>query len=67
NQYSGIFLVTILDMERYRYSFGRKYKSNLRKAKIRLPAIYDRVSEKYVPDWQFMENYVKSLPFGNKI
>ena len=67
NQYSGIFLVTILDMERYRYSFGRKYKSNLRKAKIRLQAIYDSVSEKYVPDWQFMENYVKSLPFGNKI
>ena len=23
--------------------------------------------EGYVPDWQFMENYIKSLPYGDRI
>lgn len=51
----GLFLVTILDLERYRYSFGRKYAPNLSKATIRLPAKNNE------PDWEFMENYISSL------
>lgn len=67
NKYSGLFLVTVLDIERYRYSFGRKYKSNLKKSKIRLPAIYNSSENKYIPDWDFMENYIKSLHYGDKL
>lgn len=56
NQYTGLFLVTVLDKERFRFSFGRKRKTTLREAVIKLPA----TSEGNI-DWQFMEDYIKSL------
>ena len=60
NPYTALFLVTILDMERYRYSFGRKYNKNaILNSKIKLP-----VDSNGNPDWQFMENYIKSLPYS---
>lgn len=60
NEKNGLFIVTVLDLERYRYSFGRKYKPNLPKAKIKLPATPDGE-----PDWEYMENYVNSLGFSH--
>lgn len=63
NQYVAQFLITILDMERYRYSFGRKYnKSAITSTKIKLPA-----KPNGTPDWEFMENYIKSLPYSANI
>ena len=60
NQYIAQFLITILDMERYRYSFGRKYnKAAITSTKIKLPSKSDGS-----PDWEFMENYIKSLPYS---
>ncbi len=61
NHSNALFIVAVLDRERYRYSFGRKYRTNLSKARILLPA---RDNE---PDWDFMEQYMKSLPYGDKI
>ena len=58
NEKNGLFIVTILDLERYRYSFGRKYKTNLIKTKIKLPA-----TQEGTPDWEWMENYIKSLHY----
>lgn len=56
NEKTGLFIVTVLDLERYRYSFGRKYKPNLSKAKIKLPA-----TPCGNPDWTYMEQYIDSL------
>lgn len=61
NRYNALFLVAVLDRERYRYSFGRKYKTNLSKARVLLPAKDNE------PDWDFMEQYIKSLPYGDRI
>lgn len=56
NAINAQFIVSILDCERFRYSFGRKYnKQALAKTKILLPAISDTE-----PDWQYMENFVKN-------
>lgn len=60
NVFNALFLVTILDMERYRYSFGRKYKTNLSKIKIKLPSTVNGE-----PDWNYMENYIKSFNVEN--
>lgn len=59
NDKNGLFIVTVLDLERYRYSFGRKYKPNLAKAKIKLPA-----TTAGNPDWEFMENYITSRQYN---
>jgi len=58
NVKSGLFIVTILDLERYRYSFGRKYKTNLSKVSIKLPT-----TPNGTPDWDFMEEYIDNLGF----
>lgn len=63
NKYSGLFIRTILDMERPRYCFGRSWTGNrLLDTRILLPQ--DNNGD---PDWQFMENYIKSLPYGDCI
>lgn len=63
NQYIAIFLVTVLNMEQYRYSYGRKSSQNrMKKCRIKLPATKDKN-----PDWQFMENYIKSLPYSSNL
>lgn len=64
NMYNGLFLVTVLDCERYRFSFGRKYRTNLDKLKIKLPS-KEVGNRKKEPDWNYMEEYIKKLPFGD--
>lgn len=61
NKYNAMFLIAVLDQERYRYSYGRKYKPS--DTKLKLPAIKNAQSE-YEPDWQWMEDYIKSLPYS---
>lgn len=63
NQYNGIFLATILSKERPKYSFGRSWTGDrLKKTRIKLP-----VTPSGEPDWKFMEDYIKSLPYSKNI
>lgn len=66
NKYNGLFLVSLLDLERPKFSFGRKRKKTLANTKIKLPARLNEKNE-YEPDWNYMENYIKSLPYGDII
>jgi len=61
NQYVGLFLVTLLDLERPKYSFGRKWSARISDTIVKLP------ERDGAPDWEFMENYIKSLPYSDKI
>lgn len=68
-----MFIATVLCQERPKYSFGRKWKTHLKNTIIDLPIqhnadgtpyidyTYQYSSDGYVPDWQWMENYIKSL------
>ena len=63
NKYNGLFLATILNLEDYRYSYGRaRILGKLKDEIIKLP-----VDKEGNPDWQFMEDYIKSLPYGDRI
>ena len=63
NKYIAIFLVTLINKEQYRYSYGRKCSQiKLRNSKIKLP-----VTPAGTPDWKFMEDYIKSLPYSKHI
>lgn len=58
NRFIAIFLVTIMNLEQYRYNYGRKCsQTRLKKISIKLP-----VNENNQPDWSFVEDYIKSLP-----
>ncbi len=62
NKYTGMFLVGVLDLERPKYSFGRKYRTKLADTVIKLPAMPNNT-----PDWAYMEQYIKTLPYSDRI
>lgn len=63
NKYIGIFICTLVNREEYRFSYGRAvYSTVAEKMKIKLP-----VTPAGTPDWQFMEDYIKSMPFSRNI
>ena len=62
NAYTGLFLKTILQKESYRYNYSRKMGSDrLAQFRIKLPA------KDGMPNWDFMERYIKSLPYSCNI
>lgn len=67
NKHIAMFLVTILNYENYRYAYGRKFnQDNIRNTRIKLPAI-QKDDGTYEPDWQYMEDYIKFLPYADLI
>lgn len=80
NPFTGLFVTTLLSCEAYRYSYGRAFIMNSIKATtLKLPVQRDSIgvpivdpsrrfhTEGYLPDWEFMENYIRSLPYGDRI
>ncbi len=62
NRFTAMFFVTIFNFEQYRYNYGRKAsQSRMRQISIKLPAKDDK------PDFEFMENYIKSLSYSSSI
>lgn len=60
NKYIAMFLTTILNKEQYRFHYGRKASQDrLKNLSIKLPT-----TAQGLPDWEFMENYIKSLPYS---
>lgn len=63
NTYIGLFISSLLMQEKIKYSYGRKFNlQRIQNTEIKLP-----VNSKNEPDWQYMENYIKSLPYADLI
>ena len=63
NQYIGMFLCALIRQEKFRFSYGRKWHlERMNEAIIRLPVV-----SPCEPDWKFMEDYIKSLPYSKRI
>jgi hypothetical protein len=63
NKYLGIFLCSVLSKHNVGYTYGRKIKvSNYLNDHIKLPFNVNNT-----PDWEYMENYIKSLPYSDRI
>ena len=61
NVYTGLFISAIINLENYRFSYGRKFsQKRIKDAHISLPT-----NSKNEPDYQFMEIYMRSLPYSN--
>ena len=63
NEYNSLFLVTLLNKLKYKYAYGRQVRlMRLPFEKIKLP-----VDKKGNPDWKFMEEHIKSLPYAGSM
>lgn len=75
-----LFLATILNNESYKYSYGRVGSNKFQDTYIKLPIqfesdgktpIIDRFhkysKDGYLPDFNLMTEYIKSLPYGDRI
>ena len=62
NPYSALFLSTVIRLEKYRFNYGRKWgKDRMEQSIIKLPAKNGQ------PDFEFMENYIKALPYSKAL
>ena len=68
NKYIGLFIATVINFdENYRWNYGRQCRvGDTKKINIKLPAKEDK-NGKFIPDTEYMENYIKSLPYGDRI
>lgn len=79
--YTKLFIATLIRNEcKIKYqAFGRELNSHFRKDfTIKLPIKMDKTNivydenkfysdEGYIPDWEWMDNFIKSLPYGDRI
>ncbi len=62
NVFRAMFLVTVINMEQYRYSYGRKFNQDrIRETIIKLPFKDENV------DWEYIENYIKGLTYSKYV
>ena len=74
-----MFISTVLFANQYRYSYGRQANKTLPDLILKLPIKRDSNGNPviddnrtysdngYIPDWQFMEDYINSLPYSDRI
>lgn len=62
NKYIGLFVATVINQEKNKWCYGRQIRlGDCQKLVIKLPSINNE------PDWSYMENYIKSLPYSDRI
>ncbi|MFA6598808.1 MAG: restriction endonuclease subunit S [Ignavibacteriaceae bacterium] len=60
NVYNALFIASVIKLEKYRFNYGRKWHLvRMKGSLIKLP-----VDNGGQPDFEFMENYIKSLPYS---
>lgn len=61
--YIALFIATVIRQEKYRFSYGRKWGlERMKVSTIKLP-----IKQDGKPDWEFMEAFIKSLPYSAQI
>lgn len=61
NKYHYLFICSLIQKIRTRFSYGYKWSlSRMQDTEIKLPA-----TPEGNPDWDFMESYIKSLPYSD--
>lgn len=63
NVYTAMFLITLIEKEKYRFCYGRKWQASIMKeTTIRLP-----IANNGEPDWPYIESYIKGLDYSNNL
>lgn len=74
NKYKLMFIATIINAEKFRFSYGRNCCAGVETLGIKLPIVLDKKNKpiidddgKLIPDFEFMERYIKSMKFSSGI
>lgn len=61
---AALFICSVINFEMaLKYSYGRTVgKANIEQMVLKLP-----ITSENEPDWQFMEKYIKALPYGDRL
>lgn len=63
NKYIAMFIITVIKANKYRFGYGRKWTiEKMKETTLKLPCKNDGM-----PDFEYMEEYIKSLPYSDKI
>lgn len=74
-----LFIITIIERNKYKYNYGRQANKTLPDLVLKLPIkrksdgtpIIDDTKtysdQGYIPDWNFMQTYIASIPYGDRI
>jgi hypothetical protein len=63
NKYIALFIATVIKADCYKFSYGRKWTmEKMKQSIIKLP-----VTLQGSPDWDYIEQYIKSLPYSDRI
>ncbi|APE75104.1 N-6 DNA methylase [Spiroplasma citri] len=66
NPFLAMFLCTMIKWEKFRFNYGRKWGiDRMKQSYIFLPSI--KVDDQYVPDFEYMELFIKSLIYSKHI
>jgi type I restriction enzyme M protein len=63
NLFNGLFIATVITLNKYKYTFGRKAFNN----KYSKDTIYLPIDKSNEIDWELMDKYIKTLPYSNLI
>ena len=61
--YIAIYICVLIEMERYKYGYGRVVS----KDRIKETPLYLPIIEEGKPDWNYIENFIKSLPYSSNL
>lgn len=62
NKYVGIFMTTLIKLESKKWTYGRQIRlGDCKQLKIKLPVVDS------MPNWSYMENFIKQLTYSDKI
>lgn len=63
NKYNSLFIITVIKANKYRFNYGRKWTlEKMMDTMIKLPC-----RDNGIPDFKYMEDYIKSLPYSDRI
>ena len=63
NRYIAMFLITVIKANKYRFGYGRKWTiEKMKETALKLPC-----TKNGEPDFVYMENYIRKLPYSDRI
>lgn len=63
NRYIAMFIITMIKANKYRFGYGRKWTlEKMKDTVVKLPCKKDGM-----PDFEYMEAYIKALPYSDRI